>query len=385
MMIYLVAAIAGLAGILFGFDEGVIAGALLHLRREFLISPVEEGLMTGAVPLGALFGAIIAGYTAERFGRRVSLLGAAVLFVLGAMASSTFTELWMLTASRLVLGFAVGIAALVAPLYISESAPANQRGRLVSVYQLAVTLGILFAYIVNYGFGDNWRGMFLAGAVPGVLLLVGMLPLSDTPRWLAAYRGQEAARSALARLYGFRRDAHEVDRELATIEATHPAADEQSGSWRDLASPRVRPALIVGAGLFLLQQFSGINAVIYYAPKVFQESGFTTHSTQILATLGIGVVNVLMTLVGMVLIDRIGRRALLFIGFAGAAASLAVIALGAWIGTRWLGIVTVAGLVVYISAFAASLGPLPFVMMSEVFPAAFGRWACVRLRWSTGD
>jgi MFS transporter, SP family, galactose:H+ symporter len=367
-MIYLVAAIAGLAGILFGFDEGVVAGALLHLRREFQITPAAEGWMTSAVPLGALLGAIVAGYAAERFGRRASLLVAALLFVVGAIGSGTFTQLWVLTVSRLVLGFAVGVAALVAPLYISESAPASLRGRLVSVYQLSVTLGILFAYLVNYGFGDNWRGMFLVGAFPGVLLLIGMLPLSDTPRWLSERRGADAARAALARLYGLAPRAPEVDRELATIEASHSHASERSAAWRDLLLPQARPALVVGVGLFLLQQFSGINAVIYYAPKVFEESGFATHSTQILATVGIGVVNVVMTVLGMALIDRIGRRPLLFIGFAGAAASLALIALSAWLDAHGMAFITVAGLVIYIGAFAASLGPLPYVLMSEVFP-----------------
>ncbi|HKT96802.1 MAG TPA: sugar porter family MFS transporter [Paraburkholderia sp.] len=382
-MIYLVAAIAGLAGILFGFDEGVVAGALLHLRREFQITPAAEGLMTSAVPLGALLGAIVAGYAAERFGRRASLLVAALLFVAGAIGSGTFAALWVLTASRLVLGFAVGVAALVAPLYISECAPASLRGRLVSVYQLSVTVGILFAYLVNYGFGDDWRGMFLVGAAPGVLLLIGMLPLSDTPRWLSERRGADAARAALARLYGLAPHAPEVDRELATIEASHSHINERA-AWRDLLSRQTRPALVVGVGLFLLQQFSGINAVIYYAPRVFEESGFATHSTQILATVGIGVVNVAMTVVGMALIDRIGRRPLLYIGFAGAAASLALIALSAWLDAHGMAFITVAGLVIYIGAFAASLGPLPYVLMSEVFPRhvrALGMSAATLANW----
>ncbi len=369
-MIYFVAIIAGLAGILFGFDEGVIAGALGFLRETYAIAPGAEGLMTAAVPLGALFGAVAAGYGAERFGRRASLLAAAVLFVVGAVAASAITAVWMLSAARLVLGFAVGIAALVAPLYIAESAPAKQRGMLVSIYQLAVTVGILGAYVVNFVLEDDWRTMFLLGAVPGLALLAGMMFLTDTPRWLASHRGSSAARQALARLHGTPAHDPGIDRELNQIMAAD--ADGPDGQpaakWRDLLADSVRPALLVGVGLFALQQFSGINAVIYYAPTVFKEAGFDSHNTQILATMGIGVVNVLMTLVGMALIDRIGRKPLLYIGFAGAAGSLAMIALGAWTEAQWLDIIAIIGMVMYIAAFAASLGPLPYVMMSEVYP-----------------
>lgn len=184
-MIYFVAIVAGLAGILFGFDEGVIASALGFLREAFDIAPGAEGFMTAAVPLGALFGAVVAGRAAERYGRRTSLLAAALMFVAGAVISSQITSVWMLSVARLILGFAVGVAALVAPLYIAESAPARRRGMLVSIYQLSVTLGILGAYVANYALGEDWRTMFLLGAVPGVALFAGMLCLSDTRRWLA--------------------------------------------------------------------------------------------------------------------------------------------------------------------------------------------------------
>ncbi|MFT0534376.1 sugar porter family MFS transporter [Castellaniella hirudinis] len=369
-MIYFVAAVVGLTGILFGFDEGVIAGALGYLRQTFEISPGNEGLMTAAVPLGALFGAAVAGRAADRFGRRSALLGAALLFMLGAVAASLITAVWMLSIARLVLGFAVGVAALVAPLYIAESAPAKQRGMLVSIYQLAVTLGILGAYVINFALDDRWRLMFFLGAIPGLGLLIGMLFLSDTPRWLAARRGGDVAGRALARLRGLPLADARVQAELAQImEADRTEAGRpQATGWGELLARQVRPALIVGVGLFALQQFSGINAVIYYAPTVFQEVGFDSHSTQIMATMGIGAVNVLMTLVGMALIDRIGRKPLLYIGFAGAGLSLGMIALGAWTEAPWLDVVAIAGLVLYIAAFAASLGPLPYVMMSEVYP-----------------
>lgn len=366
-MIYVVAAIAGIAGFLFGFDEGVIAGALHLLRGEFGISPLDEGFMTAAVPLGALGGALIAGRAAEARGRRALLLAAALLFAGGALFSAVATAVWMLTAARLVLGVAVGIAAMVAPLYISESAPAERRGMLVSIYQLAITLGILGAYVADFVFADSWRLMFVVGVLPGVALWVGMVFMSDTPRWLALKGRTEEARLAVARIRGLPATHPAVAAELAAMERT-AASDARPGTWSDLVSPVVRPALVVSMGLFLLQQLSGINAVIYYAPTVFKEAGFGSSSSQILATVGIGVVNVLMTVVGMMLIDRIGRRRLLFIGFAGTALSLGMIAIGAAGEFESLDVLATVGLVLYIAAFAASIGPLPWVMMSEIFP-----------------
>jgi SP family galactose:H+ symporter-like MFS transporter len=366
-MIYFVAMVAGLAGILFGFDEGVIAGALHALHAQFSISPLEEGLMTAAVPFGAIFGALLAGPLSERHGRRKMLLAAALLFTLGAVFAGLITAVWMLTLARLMLGVAVGVAAMVAPLYISESAPTEKRGMLVSIYQLAITLGILGAYLVNFALDDQWRTMFMLGAIPGIALLAGMAMLSDTPRWLAAQGRSSEARQAMARLRGQPADSPQIHQELNAITQAAQQPDEP-GRWKTLLSPVIRPAFVVGIGLFLLQQLSGINAVIYYAPTVFKEAGFDSGSTQIMATIGVGVVNVLMTLVGMVLIDRIGRRKLLYIGFAGTAVSLGMIAIGAATGAQSLDILAIIGLTLYIAAFAASLGPLPWVMMAEIFP-----------------
>ncbi|WP_084651485.1 sugar porter family MFS transporter [Ottowia thiooxydans] len=367
-MIYLVAALAGLAGILFGFDEGIIAGALGPLRGAFTISPLDEGLMTAAVPLGALFGAMLAGRAAERYGRRAMLMAAGILFTLGAVGASMITAIWMLSAARLALGVAVGIAAMVAPLYISESAPPAKRGVLVAVYQLAITLGILLAYLANFGLGDAWRSMFLLGALPGIALFVGMFFMRDTPRWLQARGRTGEARAALARLHGLPPSDARIDAELAQIAQAGQTESRDVARWRELAAPAVRPALIVAMGLFLLQQLSGINAVIYYAPTVFKEAGFDSHSTGLMATIGIGIVNVLMTVVGMLLIDRIGRRRLLAVGFVGTAVSLSMISIGAMTESQSLDVVATIGLVLYIAAFAVSLGALPWVMMAEVFP-----------------
>ncbi|GGC49587.1 sugar porter family MFS transporter [Chelatococcus reniformis] len=366
-MVYLVAAVAGLAGFLFGFDEGIIAGALGLLRGQFGITPFMEGMVTSAVPFGALFGALVAGSLAASLGRRTSLLMAGLIFVGGAVLAGAAGGVWTLTAARIILGFAIGLAAIVAPLYISENAPAKHRGMLVSIYQLAITLGILGAYLVGYAFSESWRTMFMLGAVPGLALALGMFAMTDTPRWLASKGRLGEARAVIARIRGSDPRDAAVEAEMNAITQTVQASAAE-GTWADLFAPVVRPALVVGIGLFLLQQVSGINAVIYYAPTIFQAAGFTSSSSQLLATVGIGIVNVLMTFVGMALIDRVGRRRLLYLGFAGTALGLGLIAVGALTDMQALGPLALAGLALFIGSFAASIGPLPWVMMSEIFP-----------------
>ncbi len=366
-MIYVIACVAAIAGLLFGFDEGIIAGALRPLHTEFDISPLEEGLMTATVPLGALVGAVIAGMLAAPWGRRSLLMAAALLFIAGALVCAFAPSIWVLSLGRLFLGIAIGVAAMVAPLYISETAPASQRGMLVSIYQLAITLGIFGAYLVGFALHDSWRVMFATAVVPGLMLLVGVWRLSDTPRWLVQ-RGRHAeAGRVIASIQGCGVSDPRVTSELAAITSA-ARSEEKAGTWADLLGPLARPALVVGTGLFFLQQLSGINAVIYFAPTVFAHAGFSSSGTQLLATLGIGAVNVLMTLVAMALIDRIGRRKLMFIGFAGAALSLGLIAVAAGTGSPDLQALSLIGLVLYIASFAIAIGPLPWVMMSEIFP-----------------
>ncbi len=327
--IFLLASIAAIAGVLFGFDEGVIAGALHLLRIDFSITPVSEGFMTAAVPLGALMGAIVAGRLADPVGRRSLLIAAAALFCLGALFAALAGSMSMLTVARLVLGLAIGVAGVMAPLYIAESVPPARRGMLVSVYQLAITIGILSAYGVNLAFSESWRLMFACGILPGLALFFGMVRMSDSPRWLVQKGRDAQAQQALARLGGTTADDPAVTIERERIARAVKADQHLNGGFTDLFTARVRPALIVAVGLFALQQLCGINAVIYYAPTIFAHAGFDSTGTQLMATIGIGVVNVAMTIVGMMLIDRLGRRRLLLGGFAGAAASLALIAFAA--------------------------------------------------------
>jgi len=366
-MIYFLASVAAIAGFLFGYDEGVIAVARPLLENDYPMSPLVGGFMTAAVPLGALAAASVAGPIADRFGRRRVLMSAAALFTVGALAASAITAVWMLVAARLVLGLAIGVAAVAAPLYIAETAPLRTRGSLVSTYQLAITVGILGSYLTGLFIAGNgmWRVMFGLGAVPGLLFLIGLAFLPESPRWLVMKQSAEAARASLRRLRG---DGWDVDRELDEMVHMAQAEAGRRVGYRALFEPTIRPALLVAVGLFFLQQLSGINAVIYYAPEIFDRAGFDGADTRILATIGIGTVNLLTTVLAMFLIDRIGRRPLLILGFAGTATTLLVIAIAVVNSTlvpSWLVIVM---LMLYIASFAISLGPLPHVMMSEIFP-----------------
>lgn len=367
-MHYMVAAVAAISGFLFGFDEGIIAGAHEALKREFVITPFINGLMTAAVPLGAVFGAAFSGRLTQSYGRRRVLVAVAIVFFVGSLFAAAAMSIWMLAIARLMLGFAVGVASMAAPLYIAETAPRRLRGRFVSAFQLAITIGILVSYLVGLTFAadDDWRLMFAAGAIPAVILFFGLLRLAESPRWFALNGRWEEARLSLTKLHGAEADAAGIDEALAEMRAAIESETE-SGKVRDLFQPLMRPALIVAMGLFFLQQLSGINAVIYYAPQIFRETGFATHATQLLATIGIGVINVGMTVVGMWLVERIGRRRLLLVGFVGTTVSLAAIALTITPGGGDE-LISFIGVGVFIAAFAVSLGPLPYVLMSEIFP-----------------
>jgi MFS transporter, SP family, galactose:H+ symporter len=366
-MIYFLASVAAIAGFLFGYDEGVIAVVRPSLDKDFPMGPLVGGFMTAAVPLGALAAACVAGRIIARFGRRRVLMATAALFALGALIAAAITAVWMLVMARLILGLAIGLAAVGAPLYIAETAPLRIRGALVSTYQLAITIGILVSYLTGLLVsGDGtWRTLFGLGAVPGLLFLVGLAFLPESPRWLVLKGFPDGARASLRRL---RAEGWNVEGELDEMVRTAQAATGRKTGYRALLQPAIQPALIVAVGLFFLQQLSGINAVIYYAPEIFRHAGFDSVNTQMLATVGVGMVNLLTTVLAMFLIDRIGRRPLLIVGFAGASAAMLVIALAVINPTLVPSWVIIVVLLLYIASFAISLGPLPHVMMSEIFP-----------------
>jgi MFS transporter, SP family, galactose:H+ symporter len=365
LSVYFIAAVAALGGLLFGYDTGVISGALLFLKQTFALSPGQQEIATSAVLVGAIIGSISAGRINDAIGRKKTLLVLAVIFTLGAIATAFSPNFAFFLVCRVIVGLGIGAAASVVPIYISEVAPARVRGLLVTFNQLAITIGIAVSYWVDLAFahaGMGWPPMFATAAVPSVLLFLGMLICPETPRWFASKGHWDEARGVLERIQGA-----DPDREIADIRASLREERRQAG-YRELFSPGVRMALIVGVGLAIFQQFVGINTVIYYAPTIFQQAGFASASAAILATSVVGVVNVLATIVALFLVDRLGRKTLLLIG--AVIMGLALIAIGIIFATRpaHVGGLTLTALIVYILAFAISFGPVFWVMSAEIFP-----------------
>ena len=364
------AAIAGLAGLLFGYDTGIIAGALLTITPEFGLNSLEAGMVVGAVPIGAVAGAWFASHGADRYGRRTLILVSAAVFIGGAIVSAIAPGALILILSRVVIGMGIGVASAVAPVYISELAPADIRGSLVTFFQLAVTVGILVAYLVGYAFtdvDDGWRWMLGLGAVPAIILALGIVRLPRSPRWLMMQDDVEGAREALLRVRPAGAEA--IDLEIQEIRAS---TGPDTSRWSDLRRPAVKAALLVGIGLAVLQQITGINTVIYYAPTIIQSTGIDSAGSAILASLGVGIINVVMTVVALRLLDRAGRRTLLFIGVSGMSFSLFTLGL-AFVNhmpETLSTVLAVGSLMLFVSSFAISLGPIFWLLNAEIYPLA---------------
>lgn len=368
MSFRLLVTIAALGGLLFGYDTGVISGALLFIRTEFDLSPTMQGVVAGVALVGAALGAVFAGSLADRFGRRTVLLVTGVVFVVGAVIAALAPTTSTLLAGRIIVGVGIGFASMLTPLYLAEVAPAENRGALVSLNQLAITCGILVSYLVGYAFAQwgQWRWMLGIGALPGAILAGGMLVLPETPRWLAGHGRLDEAEAVLRRLRG---SAHDIAPELSELR-TDLRREGRLVSWRELLNPVVRGPLVVGVGLAIFQQITGINTVIYFAPVIFQAAGISSASSAILATAGVGVVNVAMTVVAIRLIDKVGRRVLLLSGLLGMTVCLVLLGLGFSLGSSSasLGWLTALSLAAYVGFFAIGLGPVFWLLISEIFP-----------------
>jgi SP family galactose:H+ symporter-like MFS transporter len=363
--VYLAAAISALGGMLFGYDIGVISGAILFIKKDFSLSPGMEEIVVSSVLLGSLLGAVSGGILADRLGRRRLLIITAVVFGLGAIGAALAPGTAWLVAARIVAGTAIGIASFVAPLYISEIAPVAIRGKLVSINQVAITCGIVVSYVIDYAFAESqaWRWMFALAVIPAAAFGIGLVFIPNSPRWLTARGHVDQARAVLKRIRG----PAQVDGELDEIR--HSVA-QQKGHWSELLSPLLRPAMIVGVGLAIAQQITGINTVIYYAPTIFRFAGLSSASVAILASVGVGIVNLVLTVVAMQLIDRVGRRPLLLASLAGMALSLFVLGLAFSLPqlSGSLGWIAVASLMIYVGSFAVGMGPVFWLILSEIYP-----------------
>jgi sugar porter (SP) family MFS transporter len=364
--VLLVASVAALGGLLFGYDTGVISGAILFINKDFSLSTRLQEFTISVVLIGCIGGSAIAGTVADAIGRRLTLLTAGVIFLAGALLSAFAPGETALLAGRFVVGIGIGFSSVVAPLYISEVAPANVRGALVSLYQFAITVGILGAYVVDYAFAqaEAWRWMLGFAVIPSVILIAGMIFMPESPRYLFKIGHDSRARDELQRIAERPEDSQRE--ECSILESLKT----KSAGFAAFKAPAVRLALFIGVSLALLQQVTGINTVIYYGPQIFQMAGVSSATASILAQSLVGTVNVVMTLIAIFFVDRIGRKPLLYIGLAGMFVALSALAV-AFAQTHLSGsLATIAlwSMMVYVGCFAFSLGPIVWLLISEIFP-----------------
>ena len=364
--VYFAVAVAALGGLLFGYDTGVISGAIPFIKDEFSLSPVMEEIVVSSVLVGAVLGAGLGGALTGRFGRRGMIILAGVIFTCSALGTALAPAVAWLIAARIVSGIAIGIASFISPMYIAELVPAKARGSLVAVNMLAITTGIVIAYLVDYAFSSShqWRYMFGVAAIPSIALVIGMWRLPDSPRWLISTSKLEQARKILQRA----RNASDVSAEMAEIQKSM----EQQGvdGMKGLFQPALRMPMIVGLGLAIFQQITGINTVIYYAPSIFKFAGIAGTGPAILAGAALTMVMWVFHVLAIFLLDRVGRRPLLLVGVAGQVVGLAI--LGAAFQFSQLenvkSEVAIAGLVIYVACFAFGLGPIFWLLISEIYP-----------------
>lgn len=365
--IWKISSIAGLGGILYGFDMGVIAAALIFVRESFSLSTRMEEVVVSVVLVGAMSGALAGGVIADRIGRRSTLLWGGAIFLAGSLLAPASPNAITLIVARALLGVAIGFTSVTAPVYVSELAPPKSRGMLIGLYQFALTLGIALADLVGYWLAAQhaWRLMFGLGALPAALFVVLLLTLPESPRWLYAQNRISEAQSVLKVF------TDEAGARLLVDDIRSALQIKVERRWSALWSPAVRYSLLVAVGFTVLQQVTGINTIIYYGPQIFSLAGITSNQNAIFATLLVAVTNVLATIIALVLVDRVGRKPLLYVGISGMTASLLLLAYSFHNARAFgaaPGVVATICLMVYITCFAFSMGPIAWILVSEVFP-----------------
>ncbi|MBN8865830.1 MAG: sugar porter family MFS transporter [Sphingobacteriales bacterium] len=355
--------ISALGGYLFGFDFAVIAGALPFLKTMFDLTPVQEGFLTGSLALGCIAGTLLAGSVAEKYGRKPALVSAALIFALSSVGMAFSHSLPVFISMRFAAGVGVGMASVLSPMYIAEISPASVRGRNVSINQLTIVIGILITNLVNYLLADNgpdaWRWMFGLGVVPSLLFFAGIFWLPESPRWLLKAGKKEESAKVLRKI------GNEAYASSVTKDITASLINVKKQSWRMLLDKAVFPALAVGIGLAMFQQLCGINIIFNYASTIFASVGAGIDQ-QLLGTVGIGVVNLIFTLVAMWQVDKLGRRPLMLMGSIGLTVLYIILALAlkAQMSTAWIAVFVFLA----IGMYATSLAPVTWVLISEIFP-----------------
>lgn len=380
-LLFLVCCISALGGLLFGFDMAVISGVLPFVQKQFNLTALQEGWFVSSALVGCIAGVAMSGELGDRLGRKKLLVLAAILFLFAAIGCTWFSSFFWLITARIIAGLGVGIASNIVPLYISEIAPAKIRGRLVTCYQLAVTLGILVAYlsnaaVLNYALegavasGNEilhflfveqvWRGMFSIGIIPAVLFVAGLFFVPESPRWLIQ-KGREAeGLKLLTSLVGAAEVAMDAQKRKQNQE-------KGVGTYREMFAPQLRRALLLGLLLPLFSQFSGINAIIYYGPSILSSAGLSL-SSSFQSQVIFGLANMLFTLIAVWKVDALGRRPLYLVGTAGATISLTLTGFCFYMGATQ-NIILLIAVLAFLASFAFSIGPLKFVVAAEIFPA----------------
>ena len=364
----IIACVASITGLLVGYNMGVISGALLLIKKDWSLSEIQQGMVVSSLLVGALVGSAVCGRIVDLFGRRNLIMATAVVFVTGSFQTGLSPNITLLIAGRFLIGIAVGFSGISAPLYISEIAPSSIRGALVSLCQLAICLGVLLSFAVDTtlaSFPGGWRYMLMSGAIPGTLLSMGMLFLPDSPRWLITKGRDESARIMLKRI-----GVSNVERKINLIKLSLRQSSDVL-SWADLLGSRLKVPLLIGTGLMLLQQLTGVTTVVSYSPTILQKAGIGSDTVAILASVGVGLIDSLATLTSLWLVDRVGRKILLSLGLIGMVLSLIVLGAAfaemSYLGSaaKWI---VFGGLFFYMGSFSLSLGPVCGVIISEIFP-----------------
>ncbi|MEI6070219.1 MAG: sugar porter family MFS transporter [Verrucomicrobiae bacterium] len=383
-IVYFIGFTAALAGLLFGLDVGVISGALAFIKKEFLadLSPVQADsrseFIVSALLWGAVFGTLVSGFLSSRFGRRKTILVSAVVFVAGALACAVSPDENFLIGARFLLGIGVGVASFTAPLYLSEISPQSVRGSMISMYQLMITIGILLAFLsdtwlakyATFGgqTGEHWRIMLGIIAIPAVVMFVGVLFLPESPRWLFLKGFQDHAVAVFRQM---KLDEAEIAAEVKEIE---DSAKVKQNGWQLLSSNvNFRRAIGLGIGLQVIQQLTGINVIMYYAPKIFELAGFEDVNEQMWGTVVVGITNVLATFIAIAFVDRLGRKPIMYAGFVTMGAAMVTVGTLFNMGIEKnpsLGYPAIIALLVFIIGFAMSAGPIIWVICSEIYPLA---------------
>lgn len=375
-----------LGGFLFGYDTAVINGANQYLKLHFTLTPFQEGLAGASAILGCIPGAMFAGFLSDRFGRRKVLFACALLYAISGLLSAIPQTFWQFLAARAISGLGIGASSMICPVYIAELAPAEKRGRLGSLFQMGIVVGIFLTLFINawiQGLGDTtwkteygWRWMLAMEVLPAVFLTAFLFITPESPRWLLKENREDEARSILVSVAG----AKHAEQEIAAV---RKVLAQEEGSFFELFSSRLRKPLVLAVMLMAISQLSGINAIMYYSTKIFATAGEEEKMAFTLSAI-IGVVNVLFTFVALFLVDRAGRRPLLILGLA--VQFVALVTTGWFFHTGQGGTLLLSAILVFIAAFAMALGPIPWIVCSEIFPTRIrGRAMSVAtfVIWST--